>query len=128
MPPTDELDRLASEIVDASLCVHRELGPGLLESAYQVCLNQVLIERGIAVRQEVILPVVFRGVQLDANYRLDMIVGELIVIENKSVQQIHAVHIAQLITYLKLSGFRLGFLINWNVHRIKDGLRRIIHG
>lgn len=122
-----ELELLASEIVDSALVVHRELGPGLLESTYQYCLGHVLKKRGIAVRLEVALPVTFQGVRLDVGYRIDMIVGDLIVVENKAVQQINAVHLAQIITYLKLSGLNLGFLINWNVARIKDGLKRVIH-
>lgn len=124
----DDLDPIATQIVDAALVVHRELGPGLLESAYQISLAHVLRRRYVDVREEVILPVVFQGQQLDANYRIDMIIGEMILIENKSVQQINPVHVAQVITYLKLSGLRLGFLINWNVARIKDGIRRVING
>lgn len=125
---SDQIESIASEIVDSALEVHRELGPGLLESAYQLCLDHVLRKRGISVRREVAVPVLFQGVRLDAGYRIDMIVGESVVVENKAVQQITPVHVAQLITYLKLSGLRLGFLINWNVHRIKDGLKRVIQG
>jgi GxxExxY protein len=124
--PSEEVESLAAVVVDSALEVHRELGPGLLESAYQLCLDHVLRRRGVLVRREVSIPVVFQGVRLDASYRIDMIVGDSILVENKAVHQITPVHLAQLITYLKLSGLHLGFLINWNVPRIRDGLRRVI--
>jgi GxxExxY protein len=107
--------------------VHRALGPALLESTYQACLTHELNSRGIEVACEVVLPVRYEGIKIDAGYRIDMLVAECIIIENKSVQALAALHKAQLLTYLKLSGYRLGFLVNWNVPRIKDGLQRMVH-
>lgn len=121
------LEELASEVVDAAFKVHRELGPGLLESAYQICLAHALEKRGVDVRCEVVLPIAFDGRVIEAGYRVDMIVGDQIVIENKAVQALVPVHHAQIITYLKLSGLHLGFLINWNVHQLKTGLKRIVY-
>jgi GxxExxY protein len=107
------------------LAVHRELGPGLLESTYQACLAYELRDRGVEVRCEVELPVKFKGLEIEAGYRIDMLVADCIVIENKSVQELVPIHEAQLLTYMKLSGCRLGFLVNWNVPLIKDGIKRI---
>lgn len=121
------LEDLATEVVDAAFKVHRELGPGLLESSYQACLAHVLRRRSIEVACEVGLPLIFEEVRIDAGYRIDMLVGGLIIIENKAVQALAPIHQAQLMTYLKLSGRHLGFLINWNVCRLKDGLRRVVH-
>src|SRR6476620_10630938 len=109
----EEIEQIAKQVVDAVLTVHRELGPGLLESTYQKCLAHELKSRGIEVRCEVELPVQYRGLQIDAGYRIDMLIGECIIIENKSVQALAPIHEAQLLTYLRLSGHRLGFLVNW---------------
>jgi GxxExxY protein len=121
------LEELAAEVVDGAFKVHRELGPGLLESAYQACLTHVLLKRSVPVRCEVLLPLIFDGARVDAGYRIDMIVADSILVENKAVQALAPVHQAQLLTYLKLSGLNLGFLINWNVHRLKDGIRRVVY-
>lgn len=120
-----ELERLATELVDAEFTVHSALGPGLLESAYQACLVHELRRRGRAVQCEVALPVQYAGLAIDAGYRLDMILEDAIIIENKSVRSVTPLHISQLLTYLKLADKRLGFLINWNVPRIKDGIKRL---
>jgi len=127
MQNREELERLATVVVDAVYTVHRALGPGLLESAYQACLAHELGRRGVAIRCEVRLPVHYDGLVIDAGYRIDVLVEEAIVLENKAVQALAPIHEAQLLTYLKLSGLRLGFLINWNVPRIKDGIRRMVN-
>lgn len=123
----EEIEQIAKQLVDAMLTVHRELGPGLLESTYQACLAHELRSRGIEVRCEAQLPVVYRGLEIEVGYRIDMLVGECIVVENKSVQALAPIHEAQLLTYLKLSGHRLGFLVNWNVPLIKDGIKRMVN-
>ena len=123
----EEIERIASVVVDAMLKVHRALGPGLLESTYQACLAHELGIRGIAVRCEVSLPVNYDGILIEAGYRIDMLVADCIIVENKSVQTLAPIHEAQLLTYLKLSGHRLGFLVNWNVPLIKDGIKRMVN-
>ena len=123
----ERLEKVASQIVDAAIAVHRELGPGLLESAYQGCLEYELLSRGLRVVREVSMPVVYRNVTIDCGYRLDLVVEDSIIIEIKSVDGLAPIHTAQLLTYLKLSGLKLGFLMNFNVQLMKDGLKRIIH-
>jgi GxxExxY protein len=123
----EELELVAKQIVDSILTVHRELGPGLLESTYQACLACELESRGIEVRCEVKLPVCYRGLQIEAGYRIDMLVASCIIVENKSVQALAPIHEAQLLTYLKLSGHKLGFVVNWNVPLIKDGIKRMVN-
>ena len=119
-------EALARQVVDASLAVHRSLGPGLLESVYQVCLDYELRKRDVDVEREVVLPVAYDGVRLDAGLRLDLLVGRLVVVELKAVEALLPVHKAQVLTYLKLTGHRLGLLINFNVPLIRDGIKRIV--
>ena len=121
-------ERIAGEIVDAAVKVHRALGPGLLESAYQACLAHELKARGLRVECEVGQPVHYEGIDIDTGYRLDMLVEDAIIIENKALAQVQPIHQAQLLTYLKLSGCRIGFLINWNVLRLKNGIQRMVNG
>jgi GxxExxY protein len=123
----EEIELVAKQLVDSMLAVHRELGPGLLESTYQACLAYELRDRGVEVRCEVELPVKYKGLEIEAGYRIDMLVADCIVIENKSVQALVPIHEAQLLTYMKLSGCRLGFLVNWNVPLIKDGIKRMVN-
>ena len=123
----EAIEAVAARIVDALVFVHRQLGPGLLESAYQACLAHELRKRGMKVECEVPQPVRYDGLQIDAGYRIDMLVEDVILVENKAVQSILPVHEAQLLTYLKLSDRRLGFLVNWNVARIKDGIKRMVN-
>jgi GxxExxY protein len=123
-----EIEAVAKEIVDAAIKVHQQLGPGLLESAYQTCLAYELTKRGLKVVCEVTLPIFYDGHWIESGYRVDMIVEDCILIENKAVDQITPVHRAQILTYLKLKGYWLGFLLNWNVIRMKDGVHRIVHG
>lgn len=117
---------MARQVVDASLAVHRSLGPGLLESVYQVCLDYELRKRDVDVEREVVLPVAYDGVRLDAGLRLGLLVGRLVVVELKAVEALLPVHKAQVLTYLKLTGHRLGLLINFNVPLIRDGIKRIV--
>lgn len=115
---------LTSQIIGAAMEVHRVLGPGLLESTYQTCLAQELVLRGLSFEQEKPLPVVYKDVKLDCGYRLDFLVEGKVVVELKAVEQIHPVYEAQLITYLKLTGCKVGLLINFNVPVLKDGITR----
>lgn len=122
-----ERDPLTAEIIGGAIEVHRALGPGLLESAYEECLNLELIDRGFSVRRQASLPVSYKGLHLDVGYRLDLVVNEAVVIELKTVEKILPVHEAQLLTYLKLSKFRVGLLINFNTPVLKQGIvRRVI--
>jgi GxxExxY protein len=118
---------IGAQIIDASIKVHRALGPGLLESAYQTCLKYELQQRGLRVETEVTQPVRYGKINIDAGYRLDMIVENSVIIENKSVEQILPIHKAQLLTYLRLRDYRLGYLINWKVQLIKDGIIRMVN-
>ena len=113
-------------MVDAAYSVHSTLGPGLLESVYETCLARELAKREIAFKRQVDLPVVYDGVRMDAGLRLDLLVEDVVVVEIKAIEALIPVHMAQVLTYLKLSGRRLGLLINFNVPVIKDGIRRIV--
>jgi GxxExxY protein len=115
-------------VVDAMLEVHRALGPGLLESTYQACLAHELRCRGIEVRCAVDLPVRYGAILVEVGYCIDRLVAECIPVENKSLQAMPPVSEAQLLTYLKRSGHQLGFLLNWNVPRIKEGIKRMVNG
>jgi GxxExxY protein len=126
LEPTPEQDRLATQIVDSAFAVHMALGPGLLESVYEECLSCELGLRQIPVRRQVQQPIFYKNIRLNSGLRLDMVVGEDIVVEVKAVDKLAAVHDAQILTYLRLSGFRLGFLLNFNVPLMKTGIRRII--
>ena len=119
-------EAIATQVVHAGFRVHGALGPGLLESAYEHCLAYELASRGYSVARQVALPIVYGDVKLDAGYRIDLLVGDAIVVEIKSVETLAPVHQAQLLTYLKLSGHRLGFLMNFNVELFKQGVRRFV--
>ena len=123
---TKALDGVARTIVDSGLKVHRILGPGLLESAYEHCLAHELSARGLSVAKQVALPIVYEGAPLDAGYRLDLLVEDAVIVEIKAVEALTKLHEAQVLTYLKLSGRRLGLLMNFNVALLKDGLKRLI--
>ena len=124
-PLSEQVNELSRQVVDAALRVHRELGPGLLECVYEICLIEELRSRGLSVEAQVPIPVHFHGKELDAKLRLDLLVEEILVVELKAVENLLPVHHAQLLTYLKLSGFRLGLLINFNVPTIKEGIHRL---
>lgn len=121
-------NQISGIILDAAIAVHTALGPGLLESAYQACLAYELTSRGLRVQTQVPLPIKYRGVCVDAAYRIDLIVEDLVVIEIKAVERLAPIHEAQLLSYLKLSGKRLGLLSNFHVLRLKDGYKRIANG
>jgi GxxExxY protein len=122
-----DIEKVATHIVDASIKVHRTLGPGLLESAYQKCLEHELKSRGLKVKCEIPQPLFYEGLAVDVGYRLDMVVEDQIVIENKTVERVIPIHIAQLLTYLKLTEFKIGFILNWNVVLMKDGIIRKVN-
>jgi GxxExxY protein len=117
---------LSREIIAAGLEVHKALGPGLLESAYEECLAYELSLRGLSFERQKALPVIYKGVQIDAGYRLDLVVGDLVVVELKSVDELLPIHEAQVLTYLKMSKKRLALLLNFNVPLLKNGIKRIV--
>lgn len=120
-------EQLTEQIIGAAIEVHRELGPGLLESAYEQCFCHELHLRGLAFQCQLDLPVMYKGLKLDCGYRLDVVVADSVVVELKSVEQILPIHHAQLLTYLRLSGKRVGLLINFNVSVLKNGIvRRVL--
>ncbi len=122
-----ELNEISEKIIGASIQVHRTLGPGLLESAYEACLKYELEKRGLKVSSQVELPVIYDGMKIDLGYRLDLLVEDSVIVELKAVNKTTPVHEAQLLSYLKLSKKRLGLLINFNVTRLKDGITRRIN-
>jgi GxxExxY protein len=122
----EEVDLIARDVVDAAFRVHQKLGPGLLESTYEVCLRHELTKRGRGVRSQVTVPIVYDDVRLDAGFRIDLLVEDCLVVELKAVDRLAPVAEAQMLTYLRLSGIHLGLLINFNVARIKDGIRRFV--
>ena len=119
-------EEITEQIIGSAIAVHRALGPGLLESAYEACLAYELLERRLRVERQASLPVVYRGVRIDCGYRLDLVVEAMVVVEIKAVERILAVHEAQILTYLKLSGLSIGLLLNFNVPMMKDGIRRFV--
>ena len=125
-PLSTSSEAVGREIVDAAIKVHRLLGPGLLESAYEQCLAHELTGRRLQVQRQVTLPIVFDGLRIDAGYRLDMVVNEAVIVEVKSVEALSRLHEAQILTYLRLSGMRLGFLLNFNAEQMRQGLRRFV--
>ena len=120
--------KLTHHIVGAAISVHRELGAGLLESAYEACLRRELYLRGIPHAWQVPLPVKYRGMKVDCGYRLDLIVADAVIVEVKAIQKVLPIHKAQVLTYLKLTHLRLGLLINFNVEVLRSGICRIING
>ena len=121
-----ERDSLTESVIGLAIEVHRALGPGLLESAYQECLCYELKTNGIAFARQVALPVVYKAVKLDCGYRMDLVVDDRLVVELKTVEKILPVHEAQLLTYLRLSGIRTGLLLNFNTSVLKDGIKRMV--
>ena len=121
-------DALSKAIIGAAIEVHRHLGPGLLESAYEQCLAHELSLRGIAFERQKRVPVCYKGVQLDCGFRLDLLVQDKVVVEVKAVDNLNAVHQAQVLTYLKLTGCRLGMLLNFNERSMRSGIKRVVLG
>lgn len=120
-------NEISKIIVDCALKVHRALGPGLLESAYEECLYYELNKTDLLVEKQKPLPVVYEEVKLDVGYRVDLFINRKVIVEIKAVEALNDVHLAQILTYLKLSDCRLGLLINFNVSKIKDGIRRVVN-
>lgn len=122
-----DVNEVTSGIIGAAIEMHRELGPGLLESAYKACLVHVLARRGFTVERQKAIPLIYQGVELDCGYRLDILVNDSVIVELKAVERIDPIHTATVLTYLKLTRKRVALLINFHSALLKDGIRRIIH-
>lgn len=122
-----DIEEIARTIVHSAIKIHKALGPGLLESVYQKCLTYELEKSGLKVVCELPLPVKYEEVKIDIGFRIDMIVEDKIIVENKTVEKIAPIHEAQLLTYLKMAKLNLGFLLNWNVTLMKDGIKRMVN-
>jgi len=118
-------DLLTRQVIGFAIEVHRQLGPGLLESAYEECLCFELDQAGVAFRRQVALPVIYKSVRLDCGYRLDLVIKDQVILELKTVERLLPIHEAQMLTYMKLSGIRTGLLLNFNSAALKDGIRRL---
>ena len=127
MNESEKLNHITDQVIGAAIEVHRALGPGLLESAYEACLTFELAQRGLKVEPQKPLPVVYKEVHLDCGYRLDLLVANAVIVEIKAVESLAPIHQAQLLSYLRLSGCKVGLLINFNVKVLKDGLRRLVN-
>ena len=127
MSEKEELNKITQSIIGAAMEVHKNLGPGLLESAYEACVVYELLQLGLQVEQQKPLPLVYKQVALDCGYRLDILVEGKVVVEVKSVDTLLPIHEAQLLSYLKLTGFKVGLLINFNVKALKDGIMRKVN-
>ncbi len=123
----EQLNDLSKTILDSCITVHKEMGPGLLESIYELCLIRELEQRGIKAASQISIPLLYKGTELSKDFRIDILVENEIVLEIKSVEVLLPVHEAQIISYLKLSGKKLGFLINFNVSLLKNGFKRFVH-
>lgn len=123
-----KINEVSAQIVDTAIKVHTVLGPGLLESVYETCMAHELRKRSLQTEAQVALPVEYEGLRLEAGYRIDLLVERLVIVELKSVEKLAPLHEAQLLSYLKLSNIQVGLLINFNVPRLKDGLKRIVNG
>jgi GxxExxY protein len=118
---------ITSEVIGAAIRVHSWLGPGLLEHAYRACLAQELVERGLRVKVEVPVPLNYRGISIDVGYRADLLVEDAVLVELKAIERMIPLHEAQALSYLRLGGWAVGLLINFNVLRLRDGIRRIVN-
>ena len=121
------INQISGHVVDAAMRVHSALGPGLLESVYEMCLAYELRDRGLDVSQQVELPVTYRGVRIEVGYRIDLLVGNAVVVEVKAVTKMAQIHKSQLLSYLKLSGCKVGLLINFHVEHLRDGITRLVN-
>ena len=121
-------NEIGTILLDAAFAVHKELGPGLLESTYEACLSYESIQRGLTIETQVPLPVIYKEVKLDCGYRIDLRAERKVIVEIKSVEALNDVHMAQVLTYMKLSGCKLGYLLNFNVKLLKEGIKRIVLG
>ena len=122
------LSDLSNKVIGAALRVHTELGAGLLESAYDRCLDFELVDMGFSVERQVPVPLLYRGRRLDCGYRIDLLLEKRLIIEVKAVEKLHPVHTAQLLSHLRLANFKLGLLINFHEHSLKHGIRRVVNG
>jgi GxxExxY protein len=120
-----QINQITEKIIGAAITVHKELGPGLLESAYEACLVYELSQLGLAVERQKSLPVSYRSIKIDCGYRIDLLVEDKVVVELKAVERLEKIHEAQLLSFLKLSGYSVGLLINFNVDVLKNGIRRL---
>jgi GxxExxY protein len=120
-------EKAGKAIVNAAIKVHKNLGPGLLESVYQKCLTYELEKDGHNVKCELAIPVRYEDIELDVGFRADMLIDNCVIVENKTVDKLAPIHEAQLLTYLKVTQFQLGFLLNWNVRLMKDGIKRMVN-
>lgn len=127
MEERDRLDQITRRIIGAAIEVHRAVGPGLLESAYQACLAFEVRQRGLKADEQVPLPVAYKDVKLDCGYRLDLLVEDSVIVEVKAVEELCPIHQAQVLSYLRIAHKRVGLLINFNSRVLKDGLRRIVN-
>jgi hypothetical protein len=125
-PVSVEVNRIGTAVMDAAFAVHRQLGPGLLESVYEHCLAEELLMAGLGVERQVPIPVTYRDARLDVGFRLDLLVERKVVVEIKSIDALASIHTAQILTYLRFSQVRLGYLINFNSVRLRDGFRRLV--
>ena len=126
IPISDEEERIGKIIVNAAFKVHKELGPGLLEKIYEIALAHELQKKGLEVKRQVDIPIVYDGIKFDEGLRLDLLVEDLVIVETKAIEQVNTVCTAQVLSHLKLTKKRLGYLINFNVTLIKDGIKRIV--
>lgn len=123
----EQLDQLTESIIGAAITVHRELGPGLLESAYEKCIAYELMSLGFDVQCQKPLPINYRGLQIDCSYRLDLLIDDSVILELKAVERLQPIHEAQLLSYLKMADKKVGLLINFHSMRVKDGIKRIVN-
>ena len=123
----DNTNKITESIIGAAIDVHNELGPGLLESTYETCLAFELAQRGLKLEQQKSLPVIYRKINLNCSYRMDLFVEDVVIVEIKTVDRLAPIHQAQMLSYLKLSGFKVGLLINFNVRVLRDGIRRLVN-
>lgn len=121
-------NEISNKVIGTAIEIHTALGPGLLESAYKECMYYKLNQSGLWVEKEKMMPLVFEGIKLDCGYRIDLLVENKLVVELKSVEALNDVHLAQTLTYLKLGNYKLGLLMNFNVTRIKNGIKRVVNG
>lgn len=124
--PTEFENQIATKVMDAAFLVHREMGAGLLESVYEECLSDILNEKNLKFERQKIIPIHFRGKKLEAGFRADIVVEDSVLVELKSVESLSKIHEAQIINYLKLSHIKIGFLMNFNVPLLKQGLKRFV--
>lgn len=123
-----EINLITEQIIGAAISVHRELGPGLLESTYESCMLYELAYRGLTVERQKAMPLIYHGVHIGSGYKIDLFVNQQVVVELKAMDRLDPVHTAQILTYLKLSGCKVGLIINFNVALLKDGIKRFVNG